>query len=128
MIVMMFITFIIITSVSFFCVVVKYNTVNRIVVFSPMEIAELSIPLVGDEDLYFNKTKLEKGFKDYYDSNLIPVVEEYSLYFYYYNQDDFSICTNGLCNAIEVTVDCDIAFTFKYHRTMYYEIRNVSHE
>ena len=91
MIVMMFITFIIITSVSFFGVVVKYNTVNRIVVFSPMEIAELSIPLVGDEDLYFNKTKLEKGFKDYYDSNLIPVVEEYSLYFYYYNKDAFYI-------------------------------------
>lgn len=124
MIVMAFIVFTIVTCFSFFTFTVRYNSINRAVVNVPTEIFNASIPLVNETTARFDKDVLIFKLKDYLDNHILHFVEEYSLTTYFYNKDDQSICIENNCNAIEFTVSCEISLLSKYHRTMFFEIRN----
>jgi len=122
MIFLIFISFIVITSFSFFAFYIKVDTINRAVIYTPLEIFETSIPIsqLEENEAYFEKNKIETKLKYYYDTS---IKSNYSLSTFYYNQSDNSICVNGKCDAVEVTVEAYITSFYTYHRVMFYEIR-----
>lgn len=110
-------------SYSFFSVVTRLQCVNRIIANTPIDIFEKSIPLIDDEtDLHFDKDKLYYSLNEYYSNNLRKYINSYHLELYYYNQIDQSICTDDNCNAVEVDVSGTSVFSFRFHRTLTYEI------
>lgn len=110
---------------SSFTISLKLQTINRAIIYMPIEIFETSIQMVNideTENLYFDKNLLDTNVNRYLEEKLSNVMKDYSYSFYYYNQDDGSICTSGKCNAVEVTVSGHYAYNFSYSRSVNYEI------
>ena len=110
---------------SSFTISLKLQTINRAIIYMPIEIFETSIQVVNideTENLYFDKNLLDTNVNRYLEEKLSNVMKDYSYSFYYYNQDDGSICTSGKCNAVEVTVSGHYAYNFSYSRSVNYEI------
>lgn len=124
MILLMLVISLIIFLFSSFTLSYRLQTINRIVINTPVEIFELSIPIVNidESNLYFDKKKLETSVLQYYQNNLSDYFKTYDVSFYYYNQSDESICVNDQCNAVEITIDGIYMFNFHYERTINYEI------
>lgn len=118
-----------VASFNFFTVSYKLNGINRTLLFTPISIFEINVPLINSNeefDLYFDKQSLEKDLTYYYDSHLIRYTGEYDIDYFYVNIDDGSMCTETFCKAIEVTISSEILFGFKYKKAMRFEIRNTS--
>ena len=103
----------------------KLQSINRTVIYMPVQIFETAIDIVNineTEGLYFNKTKLQNNLDDYFEQNLTKYMKDYEDTLYYYNQEDWSICTSDKCDAVEVMVEGHYAFNFTYRRFVDYEI------
>jgi len=125
MIIMLFICFLTITSFSLFDFSLKLNSVNRAIIYTPMEIFTTSIPLseLKEGEAYFIKEDINNKLQSYYQRVVSSYIDDYSYSLYYYNQSDGSYCIGELCDAVEVTFDCNISLFYKYHRVMFYEIK-----
>lgn len=92
----------------------------------PVEIFETAIPVINlelvDNELHFDKYRLDKNVREYLKNKLTDVMKDYTYSLYYYNQQDESICTSDKCNAVELTVTGHYAFNFVYSRSISYEI------
>lgn len=111
-----------IMSFNLFAISYQINGINRVVVHTPTSIFEINIPLVNNDYLYFNKTKLENDLLNYYSKNIERYTNLYDVSFYYYDLEDGSICLGEICRGIEVTVNAKLTFNYSYSRTMFYEI------
>ena len=110
---------------SSFTISFQLQTINRAIVYMPVEVFETAIPLVNidlSQGLYFDKTKLNKNVDAYLQSKLSKTMKDYTYSLYYYNQEDESICTSDKCTAVEVTVNGHYAYNFAYTRSVKYEI------
>lgn len=110
---------------SSFTISLRLQTINRAIIYMPVEIFETAIVTLNidiDEGLYFSNSRLTSNLDDYFGEKLSDVMKDYSYSLYYYNQEDGSICTSGKCNAVEVTVTGHYAYSFSYSRTISYEI------
>ena len=108
-----------------FIFIQRITTINRAVVYTPKQLAECSIPFVNganEVDIYFDKTTFENYVLDYYETSVAPFMEEYTVDFYYYNLADHSYCTDNKCQGVEITVKGTVFLSFKYSRTIFYEI------
>lgn len=107
-----------------FTLTYRLQTINRAIINTPIEIFETSIPLanVDEANLYFDKSKLETNVLDYYSSTIGLLFKSYNVDFYYYNQNNQSICVSDYCNAVEITVSGNYFLSFNYERVVTYEI------
>ena len=107
-----------------FTLTYRLQTINRAIINTPVELFELSIPLVNvdENNLYFDKTKLENKVLSYYSEKFDGLFKSYDVDFYYYNQNDKSICVDDECNAVEITVTGNYFLTFNYEKSISYEI------
>ena len=90
-------------SLHFFTVTYRLNGVHRTLFNVPISIFEASIPLTDESEnpsLYFSKVVLEEKLNTYFASQLRKYVSSYSLSFYYYNQEDYSICRDDRCTSL----------------------------
>ena len=125
MIILMFVFALTTFLFSSFTISLKLQTINRAVIYMPLEIFETAIPIANideSEGLHFNKSRLTNNLDEYFERKLKNVMRDYSYSLYYYNQEDQSICTTTNCNAVEVTVTGHYAFNFAYSRSVSYEI------
>ncbi|HPS19075.1 MAG TPA: hypothetical protein PLR04_03000 [Bacilli bacterium] len=117
-------------SLQLFAITMRLNTINRIVISTPISLLEISIPLVNEqneEPLYFDQELLKDNFYRYYENTLSKYTSQISLEFYYYNQLDHSYCLGDKCDAVEVKITARVIFNFDYHRTMFYEIKDTNY-
>lgn len=120
--------FIVVLSFNFFMISFQINGINRLVLGAPMSLFETAINMFEideDEGPKFDKEILEQNLTSYFDYSMPSFTNDYSLDFYYYNQDDYSICLDDEPTAVEVKVSANLALNYHYQRTMYYEIRSV---
>lgn len=120
--------FIVVLSFNFFMISFQINGINRLVLGAPMSIFETAINMFEideNEGPKFDKEILEQNLTSYFDYSMPSFTNDYSLDFYYYNQDDYSICLDDEPTAVEVKVSANLALNYHYQRTMYYEIRSV---
>lgn len=101
--------------------------VNRTMLNIPREYFYLSVSLTkSDSSIYFQKDTLENYVLDYFKRNVTKFTKKYNVDFFYYNPEDLSICTSTKCLGVEITLKTDLAFSYHYERTMYYEIRKMT--
>ena len=107
-----------------FTLTYRLQTINRAIINTPLELFELAIPLVNidEENIYFDKIKLEAGILNYYEETIEDQFKSYDVEFYYYNQSNHSICVSDKCNAVEITVSGNYFLNFTYERSINYEI------
>lgn len=116
-----------ILSFSFFSVTYRVNGINRILYNIPVSIFESSIPLAQEVEepiIYFSKAILENKLTSYFSSNLERYCSDYSLSFYYYNQEDYSYCSSITCDAIEINLQAEILINCQYNRTARFYIQD----
>ncbi len=107
-------------SLHFFTVTYRLNGINRSLYNIPISIFESSIPLLSNEESfvpYYDKETLEEKLTYYFDNSISRYCHSYSVEFYYYYQEDDSICLSSHCNAVEITLSADVILLTKYHRT-----------
>lgn len=125
----MFISFfVIVLSFNFFMLSFQVNGVNRLVLGAPVALFETAINMFDvDEDNgpKFDKEILEDNLTSYFDYSMPTFTSDYDLTFYYYNQEDYSICLDDEPTAVEVKVEATLMLNYHYERTMYYEIRSM---
>ena len=123
----MFSLLIAILSLHFFTVTYRVNGAHRTLFNVPISIFETSVPLVSDEEeptLYFAKSELEDKLNSYFAFHLHKYVSDYTINYYYYNQQDFSICKTNQCTSLEINLKATIVLNFKYDKTANFYIRN----
>ena len=114
-------------SLHFFTVTYRLNGVHRTLFNVPISIFEASIPLVEESEnpsLYFSKEVLEEKLDTYFANQLKKYVSNYSLSFYYYNQEDYSICRDDQCTSLEINLKARIVLDFEYDKTANFYIRS----
>ena len=117
--------FVVVLSFNFFIVSYQINGVNRIVLAAPLSLFETAIDLFDiDEDIgpIFDKEILVDNITSYFDYHLPRYTDDYTLSYYYYNPADHSIELSDNAKAVEVLVEANLALSYKYEKTMYYEI------
>ena len=120
--------FVIVLSFNFFMLSFQVNGVNRLVLGAPVALYETAIYMFEiDEDKgpTFDKEILEDNLTSYFDYSMPSFTNDYALTFYYYNQDDYSICLDDEPTAVEVKIEATLVLNYHYERTMYYEIRSM---
>lgn len=115
-----------IIGLNLFTFSTRLKTVDRVVVQTPKEIFESSIPLLANENKLtpiFDGELLGKKLNDYYTTNLGKSCKSFSFDLYFYNPDDMSMCVSEKCTAVEVNVTANIFLEFNYSKMIFYEIR-----
>ena len=117
--------FVVVLSFNFFIVSYQINGINRIVLAAPLSLFETAIDLFDiDEDIgpIFDKEILVDNITSYFDYHLPRYTDDYTISYYYYNPADHSIELSDNAKAVEVLVEANLALSYKYEKTMYYEI------
>ena len=96
---------------------------NRAIINTPIEMMYTSVEFSGSE-ANFNNEKFESLIISYYDNTVYRYCSSYDVEFYHYNENDGSMCIQKRCKSVEINFECKLTTTYKYHRVMYYEIRN----
>lgn len=119
--------FVVVLSFNLFMMSYQVNGVNRLVLGMPMSLFETAIVMTNlseNEVPKFNHDILEGNLTSYFAYSMPHYTDDYSLYFYYYNPKNHSVCLSTQCRAVEVTVNANLALGYNYSKTMYYEIRS----
>ena len=125
MIMMLFVISLTLFLFSSFTLSYRLQTINRVVINTPISIFESSISLlhyIEEHNLYFDKEALRKNLINYYDENLEKVFKDYEMTLYFYNQESQSICVSDQCDAVKVTISGNIFFQMEINRSVNYEI------
>ena len=102
------------------------QTANRAIIYAPIELIESSLEIINkanDKNLYFDKALLIENLDNYYHKQLKGHLDNITTQYYFYNQNDQSICVSDNCAAVEITVRGSYSFFFNYQRTVSYEIK-----
>ena len=118
--------FVVVLSFNFFMMSYQINGINRLVVSAPISLYETAINMFEiDEETgpYFDKETLEDNITSYFAFHMDRYTDDYDLDFYYYIPSDHSIDMSDEPKAVEVTLHTNVALSYHYQKTMYYEIR-----
>ena len=115
-----------IIGLNLFTFSLRLKIVDRVVVQTPKEIFESSIPLLTNDNKLipiFGAELLHEKLNSYYTTNLGKSCRTFSFELYFYNPKDMSMCVNEQCTAVEVSVTAKVFLEFNYSKTIFYEIR-----
>lgn len=113
-------------SLNFFTITYRVNGLNRLIHNVPISLFETSIPIIEESDeltLYYDKELLENKLTSYFDKSIYKYTDEYRVTFYYYNQEDESICKGDKCDAIEITLKAKIDLFSEFKKTARFYIQ-----
>ncbi len=113
-----------------FSITFRLNGINRTLMEIPLSIFELAVPLVREEDeieMKFDKEYLIDELDNYFNHKLPFYTANYQVNYYFTKTGSESLCLDDSCTAIEITLDADIVFFTKYHKTTRYEIEEGRH-
>ena len=113
-------------SFQFFTATYQLTGINRTLYNVPISIFESSIPLTQNVDtpvMYYNKETLESKLTSYFDKSLARYTTSYTLDFYYYVQEDESICRTDYCDAIEITLKAKVLVAMTYQKSARFYIQ-----
>lgn len=112
-------------SLQYFALNYSIQGLNRAILYTPIEIMYKGVASLGDKPR-ISRDDFEYIVMSYYD-NIIPrYSKDYTVYFYYYNLSDQSMCLTDKCEGVEITINCKLNLTYDYHRVMYYELKESS--
>lgn len=130
---LIFFSLIFATMINFTMGAIGYSGVNRTFLTMYRGLLESSVVVVDEHDVivepYFKKDVLEKYVANYFEENLTRYVTHYKASIYYINEEDESICTSRYCQAVKISLECDINYLFHYKKgKIYYINQNYERE
>ena len=118
----------ILSSICLFSITYRINGLNRTIMDAPISIFEYAIPVVTnleEIELVFDQNNLKKKYQEYLDTTIFKYVSSYELSYRFYFPETMASCRNN-CKGVEITLDAPLLITYNFHRTMYYEIKEVN--
>jgi len=109
-------------SYEMFSLTAKISSLNKTMVNIPLSIFSYNVPLVNQDEFYFDKNMLEYSLDQYFASNITKYVNAYFVDYTYFNSDSTSICMSKYCQCIKISMNATIDGIYSYHRAMEYEI------
>ena len=116
-------------SVQCFSISYRLNGINRAFLETPISLFQVAIPIITNNDeyiAYFDKDELIENLTYYYDTNIRKYSNDYSLYYYFSNVGESSVCLSKICDAIEIKLTARIIFSTTYSKTLRFEIRRAN--
>ena len=99
---------------------IRYFGVNRTFTLLYKGIIESScatINLSGNPvKPYFSKDELIYQVETYFEENLTRYTSNYTVNYYFYNQEDKSYCIDTYCRAVKISLKADINLFFHYEK------------
>ena len=87
-----------------------------------METSIVQDPYIEEQNFLFSKNEFEKRINDYYDFELKSFKDKYSLDFYYFNEEDLSICMEDDCPAVWLKFNATLFHNYQYERNLIFRI------
>ena len=106
----------------------RFSGVNRTFLSMYKGVLESSIAYV-DEDgnaisPYFIKDTLVDYVDHYLEDNLTHYVTHYEASVYFFNEEDDTICTSEYCQAVKISLECEINYLFHYSKARNFYINS----
>ena len=123
---MILLTFLLLNvSFTIFSIGIQLQSINRIVFQTPKGLVERCVPMQYEDGFvpHFDKELLISKLTSYYQEVLDRYTKNVSVDYYFYNVSDGSYCLNDECDGVKVTINSIVSFSFVYHRTVFFEIR-----
>ena len=126
MIIMFIALLFLLLSYGFFSFSFAVHGINRLVINAPKSIFEYSVVASEIGEPYYEQNEIKKRYTSYIDDHIYQYVDNYELFFRFYDPDTNGLCEEK-CEGVEVKITSNIAFSYTYSRTMFYEIVEVNH-
>ena len=116
-----------IISFSFFYIGTSVNSINRAMLYFPIEIIQKAVSIIdieNEEDLYFDKTIMELEVQSYFERTIKKSVISYQSSIIFTNADNTMICMgpNAKCKGVKINLEAELFFDIHYEKTMFYSI------
>ena len=127
MIITVFALLFMVISFSFFFASTAVNSVNRSLLYLPVELLQSHVNIISvddEEDLYFSRGSLTNALDNYFDSTVSGHVLSYESSYIFTDKDNTMVCigTSAKCQGIKINIDAEIYFGVHYEKTMFYSI------
>ena len=108
---------------------IDFSGVNRTFILMYRGLIGCSVSMVNKDgepvEPYFDKEILEAYVTSYLEENLTRYVTHYQAAIYYFDKVDQIVCTGEFCQAVRISLDCEINHLFHYTKAKNYYINEV---
>ena len=110
---------------SFVSGAMRFSNINRAFILLQKGIMEYAVITCDDNNSpYYDQELLKKCVDDYCKKNIAKHTNKYTTSIYYINNDD-SMCINGYCQAVKISLKADINYLFRFERAMTFTISSI---
>ena len=73
---------------------------------------------------YYDEQLIKEGIDNYFENNIKPIVNKYTTGIIFLN-DDNSLCVNGKCQRVQVSLKANINYLFNFEKSMIFTITSL---
>lgn len=74
---------------------------------------------------YYDEQLIKEGIDNYFENNIKPIVHKYTTGIIFLN-DDNSLCVNGKCQRVQVSLKANINYLFNFEKSMTFTITSLT--
>ena len=120
-----FYTLLLSISTSFGLGAMKYSTINRTFMLLQRSVFEYAVITIDENNYpYYDEQLIKEGIDNYFENNIKPIVHKYTTGIIFLN-DDNSLCVNGKCQRVQVSLKANINYLFNFEKSMIFTITSL---
>ncbi len=120
-----FYTLLLSISTSFGLGAMKYSTINRTFMLLQRSVFEYAVITIDENNYpYYDEQLVKEGIDNYFENNIKPIVNKYTTGIIFLN-DDNSLCVNGKCQRVQVSLKANINYLFNFEKSMTFTITSL---
>ena len=120
-----FYTLLLSISTSFGLGAMKYSTINRTLMLLQRSVFEYAVITIDENNYpYYDEQLIKEGIDNYFENNIKPIVNKYTTGIIFLN-DDNSLCVNGKCQRVQVSLKANINYLFNFEKSMTFTITSL---
>lgn len=120
-----FYTLLLSISTSFGLGAMKYSTINRTFMLLQRSVFEYAVITIDENNYpYYDEQLIKEGIDNYFENNIKPIVNKYTTGIIFLN-DDNSLCVNGKCQRVQVSLKANINYLFNFEKSMTFTITSL---
>ena len=121
----LFYTLLLSISTSFGLGAMKYSTINRTFMLLQRSVFEYAVITIDENNYpYYDEQLIKEGIDNYFENNIKPIVHKYTTGIIFLN-DDNSLCVNGKCQRVQVSLKANINYLFNFEKSMIFTITSL---
>ena len=121
-----FYTLLLSISTSFGLGAMKYSIINRTFMLLQRSVFEYAVITIDENNYpYYDEQLIKEGIDNYFENNIKPIVHKYTTGIIFLN-DDNSLCVNGKCQRVQVSLKANINYLFNFEKSMTFTITSLT--